>query len=204
MSNRLQDMEKFTVILASASPRRTELLHQAGIEHIVMPSGCEEVVKSSVPCEVVMDLSRQKAEDVYARYWKETGQEKGNDFLVIGSDTVVAAEEKILGKPENEEEAYGMISLLQGNVHQVYTGVTILTYRDGAKSCNTFYECSNVQVYPMDEEEIRGYIAGGEPMDKAGAYGIQGSFAVFIQGIEGDYNNIVGLPIARIYQELKK
>ena len=153
----------------------------------------------------IRDRSRQKAEDVYTRYLekcRQTGEERS--FLVIGSDTVVAAEGRILGKPEDKKAAYEMISLLQGSVHQVYTGVTILEYRNGIKSCDTFYECSNVKVYPMTKNEIREYIATGEPMDKAGAYGIQGSFAVFIQGIEGDYNNIVGLPIARIYQELKK
>lgn len=192
--------ENMTVILASASPRRTELLAQAGMEHIVLPSTCEEKITSTSPRMVVMELSRQKALDVYAKYQKAHPIE---DFLIIGSDTVVSAEEKILGKPKDEEEAFRMLSMLQGAVHQVYTGVTILTYKNAKLEENTFYECSNVQVYPMSDEEIRRYIATKEPMDKAGAYGIQGKFAVHIRAIEGDYNTIVGLPIARIYQELK-
>ena len=129
-----------------------------------MPSHCEEVITSQVPSQVVEELSVQKAEDVYQQYeTKNTG-----DFLVIGSDTVVAADGTILGKPKDKEQAYQMISMLQGKAHQVYTGAT------------------------------------GEPMDKAGAYGIQGAFGVYICGIEGDYNTIVGLPLARVYQEMKK
>lgn len=193
--------EDRTVILASASPRRTELLTQAGITHIVIPSTCEEKIASSSPRMVVMDLSRQKALDVYEKYQKIHPAE---DFLIIGSDTVVSIGEKILGKPKEEEDACRMLSTLQDAVHQVYTGVTLLSYQDGKMEENTFYECSNVQVYPMSEEEIHRYIATGEPMDKAGAYGIQGKFAVHIRAIEGDYNTIVGLPIARIYQELKR
>ena len=188
--------QKLTVVLASASPRRTELLEQGNIKHVVMPSHCEEVITSQVPSQVVEELSVQKAEDVYQQYeTKNTG-----DFLVIGSDTVVAADGTILGKPKDKEQAYQMISMLQGKAHQVYTGVTLLIKKDG----KTFHECSDVHVYPMSKEEIREYIATGEPMDKAGAYGIQGAFGVYICGIEGDYNTIVGLPLARVYQEMKK
>lgn len=193
-------LEDRTVILASASPRRTELLTQAGIRHIVIPSVCEEKITSTSPHRVVMELSGQKAMDVYVRYQKSHPSE---EFLIIGADTVVSAGEQILGKPKDEEEAYHMLSMLQGTVHQVYTGVTLLSVKDGKMEENTFYECSNVQVYPMSDTEIRRYIATKEPMDKAGSYGIQGSFAVHIRAIEGDYNTIVGLPIARIYQELK-
>ena len=193
-------VQKLTVVLASASPRRTELLEQGNIKHIVMPSHCEEVITSEVPGQVVEELSVQKAEDVYRQYEKESQE----DFLVIGSDTVVAAEGKILGKPKDEADAFRMISMLQGKTHQVYTGVTLLIKKDGKKIQKTFNECSNVHVYPMSEEEIREYIATGEPMDKAGAYGIQGAFGVYIRGIEGDYNTIVGLPLARVYQEMKE
>ena len=182
-------IQKLTVVLASASPRRTELLEQGNIKHVVMPSHCEEVITSQVPSQVVEELSVQKAEDVYQQYeTKNTG-----DFLVIGSDTVVAADGTILGKPKDKEQA-----------HQVYTGVTLLIKKDGKKIRKTFHECSDVHVYPMSKEEIREYIATGEPMDKAGAYGIQGAFGVYICGIEGDYNTIVGLPLARVYQEMKK
>ena len=193
--------QNITVVLASASPRRTELLGQAGIRHVVIPSSCEETISSVVPEEVVMELSEQKAEDVYAGYEKGHPDE---EFVVIGADTVVASGKEILGKPKSEEDAYHMISLLQNRTHQVYTGVTLLAKTNEGQKKNTFFECSHVAVYPMEEEEIRDYIGTGEPMDKAGAYGIQGGFAIYIRGIEGDYNNIVGLPIARVYQELKK
>lgn len=193
-------LDEVKVILASASPRRTELLAQAGIAHEIMVSTCEEKITTSVPEELVMDLSAQKAEDVFLRYLSLHEKE---DFLVIGSDTVVAADGKILGKPKNDEDAFDMISRLQNNQHQVYTGVTVLSYRNGERKRKTFYECSNVNVYPMTAKEIREYLATGEHKDKAGAYGIQGAFAIYIKGIEGDYNNIVGLPIARLYQKLK-
>lgn len=197
----IERLKNMTVILASASPRRTKLLSQAGIRHQVIPSTCEEKVSSKIPDQVVVELSRQKAMDVYAGYRAE---HQGENILVIGADTVVAVQNQILGKPKDSEDAFRMLSLLQGSTHQVYTGVTFLEHRDGKETEKTFCECSNVHVSPMEVDEIQKYIAGGEPMDKAGAYGIQGEFAVFVEKIEGDYNNIVGLPIARIYQELKK
>lgn len=189
------------VILASASPRRTELLTQAGIAHEIIKSTCEETITTNVPEQLVMDLSAQKAEDVFLRYLSSHEKE---DFIVIGSDTVVAADGKILGKPKNDEDAYRMIERLQDNQHQVYTGVTIYSYINGEQTRKTFYECSHVNVYPMSEAEIQHYLSKNEHRDKAGAYGIQGAFAIYIKGIEGDYNNIVGLPIARLYQELKR
>ena len=123
---------------------------------------------------------------------------------MIGSDTVVSNNGKILGKPSGEEEARHMIQSLQDHTHQVYTGVSLI-FHDGADTkTNTFFEKSDVDVYPMTNTEIDSYLATGEPYDKAGAYGIQGAFAIYVRGIHGDYNTIVGLPIARIYQELKK
>lgn len=193
--------ENINVILASASPRRTELLAQAGIVHKIIASDCEEHARASVPEEYVMELAGLKAENVFRKYYKEHSEE---NFLVIGSDTVVAAEGKILGKPKNDAEAYEMLSMLQDNIHQVYTGVAVVSSQNGEKHSNCFYERSDVEVYPMSNEEIDAYIATGDCRDKAGAYGIQGRFAVHIKEIHGDYNNIVGLPIARLYQELKK
>lgn len=187
------------VILASASPRRTELLTQARIPHEIIVSKCEEKVTTSIPEELVMELSAQKAEDVFLRCLSMMEE----DFVVIGSDTVVAAEGRILGKPKDDAEAFEMISHIQNNRHQVYTGVTIDSYKDGKRRTKTFYECSHVDVYPMTAEEIHTYLSRNEHLDKAGAYGIQGAFAIYIKGIEGDYNTIVGLPIARLYQELK-
>lgn len=194
-------LENVKVILASASPRRTELLTKVGIEHQIMVSECEEHATTHVPEEYVMELAGRKADEVFQKYDRMSSSE---DFVVIGADTVVAAEGRILGKPGSDEEAYGMLSMLQANTHQVYTGVTVISSINGERKRNVFFECSNVEVYPMTREEIEAYIATGECRDKAGAYGIQGGFAVYVKGICGDYHNIVGLPISRLYQELKK
>lgn len=194
----LSDM---TVILASASPRRTELLSQAGIQHIVVPSSCEEHITSSHPEDVVQELSLQKAENVFSTWLSEHPEGK---FLVIGSDTVVANNGQILGKPSGREEAQHMIESIQNHTHQVYTGVSIMLYDGSIKKEKTFYEKSDVDIYPMTSKEIQSYLSTDEPYDKAGAYGIQGAFAIYVRGITGDYNTIVGLPIARIYQELKQ
>lgn len=185
------------IILASASPRRRELLLQIGLQFEVMESTCEEKIESSLPEEVVCALSGQKAQDVWGRLQDENA-------VVIGADTVVAFEGRILGKPKDEAEACSMLRMLSGNTHQVYTGVT-LCYTVGAHvQSRTFYEKTEVTFYPMSEKEIRDYAATGDPLDKAGAYGIQGRCAAHIKGISGDYNNVVGLPVGRLYQELKE
>lgn len=184
------------IILASASPRRRELLGQVGIIPEVMPSHVEEVVTYTQPDQVVMELSAQKAEDVAAMFL----QKEAADLVVIGSDTVVAVDGEILGKPQDEEDAVRMISLIQGRTHQVYTGVTMIFGKGGERV--TFAEKTDVHVYPMTEAQIRRYVATKEPMDKAGAYGIQGYFAAHIQGISGDYNSVVGLPVGRVCQVL--
>lgn len=189
-------MKHEKVILASGSPRRLELLRQIGIEPEVRPSQIEEKVTSTVPSRVVTELSCQKAEDV-ARM-----AEDGS--VILGADTVVAIDGEILGKPKNREDAVRMIRKLQGRSHQVYTGVTLI-YKEGNKSRGvTFAEMTEVLVYPMTEEEIADYAATDEPMDKAGAYGIQGTFAAYIEGIRGDYSNVVGLPVGRTRQEWKR
>lgn len=186
------------VILASASPRRRELLNQVGIDPVIMPSHVEEVIASTEPDQVVMELSAQKAEDVAAAY-------RGQDVVVIGADTVVVADGKILGKPKDREDAIRMVTLLAGRSHQVYTGVTLVFCgadrgKDGKTV--TFAEETEVWIYPMDRTQIERYVDTGEPMDKAGAYGIQGYFAAYIQGIRGDYTNVVGLPVGRVCQTL--
>lgn len=186
------------IILASASPRRKELLGQIGLEPEIVPSKVEEQVTTDIPEDIVVELSRQKAEDVAAGIQE-------NDILVIGADTVVSASGKILGKPGSVEEAAEMIRRLAGKTHQVYTGVTLICRdQQGREKTVSFSEKTDVSVYPMSEKEIIGYAACGEPMDKAGAYGIQGKFAAYIQGIQGDYSNVVGLPVGRLYQEIKK
>lgn len=184
-------------ILASASPRRRELLTQAGIEYTVIPSEVEEKITKAIPSDVVMELARLKAEDVFNKHGNE-------DCTVIGADTVVVYRNEILGKPSDEDEACDMLSMLSDRTHQVYTGVAMVSVKQGKKEVRTFYECTDVTFYPISREEIAAYAATGDPLDKAGSYGIQGPFAVHIRGIEGDYNNVVGLPIARLYQELKK
>lgn len=187
--------EKIRVILASASPRRRELLMQVGIVPEIIPSDVEETVSSTKPEEVVLELSAQKAEAVAAQTLKEHVH-----TVVLGADTVVAADGEILGKPRDEQDAVRMLSMLQGRTHQVYTGVAMIFGETGERV--TFTEKTDVTVYPMTEEQIRQYVATKEPMDKAGAYGIQGAFAAYIKGISGDYNNVVGLPVGRVCQEL--
>ncbi len=190
--------KKVKIILASASPRRLELLKQVGICPEVVPSHVEEQVTRTEPDEVVMELSAQKAEDVAVQYQDKNQPEE--NVVVIGSDTVVAVDGEILGKPRDEEDAFRMISMIQGRDHQVYTGVTMIFVQTGEQV--TFAEKTDVHVYPMTEAQIRAYIGTREPMDKAGAYGIQGYFAAYIQGISGDYNSVVGLPVGRVCQEL--
>lgn len=186
------------VILASASPRRKELLAGICSQFECIPSQKEEKITKTLPEEVVCELSLQKAVDI------EEQLEKEEDMLIIGSDTVVAYEDTIMGKPQDEADAYRMLSALQNNTHRVCTGVTLILYRGGQRTVRTFYEAANVTMYPMSEEQIRAYIATKEPMDKAGAYAIQGKCAVYIKSLSGEYNTVVGFPIARIYQELLK
>lgn len=182
-------------ILASASPRRRELLAQIGISFAVQPAKGEERITKTDPAEVVMELSRQKAEEVAA------GAQ--GDCLILGADTVVAQEGRIMGKPRDRADAFRMLKSIAGGCHQVYTGVTML--RTGEKpQCVTFAEKTDVYLYPISDAELWAYIESGDPMDKAGAYGIQGAFAAHVKGIVGDYQNVVGLPIGRVYQEWKR
>lgn len=196
------------IILASGSPRRKELLEQIGMEFSVCPAKGEEVVTSTLPWEVVKELSRQKAEEVASGVmaYNEAHPElvTPQDILVIGADTVVAYGEEIMGKPADEEDAFRMLTMLSGNTHSVYTGVTfVFIDKNGRCGEYSFYEKTNVTFFPMTDEEKMWYIGTGEPMDKAGAYGIQGKCGVFIREISGDYYNVVGLPIARLYHELQ-
>ena len=209
------------IILASASPRRKELLAQIGIPFRVCVSDCEEIITETLPDRVVCELSRQKARNVWQKLKKEqvsaTGGSGGLSAeeadsnqaadevkrLVIGADTVVVYDGRILGKPADVAQAVEMLTLLAGNTHQVYTGVTFCYQENGTEKLHTFYERTEVTVYPMSRAEITAYVETGEPMDKAGAYGIQGRFAAYVKEIRGDYNNVVGLPVGRLYQELK-
>lgn len=188
---------KRRILLASQSPRRRELLSQAGFVYEVEPSQVEEHTTRTLPWEVVMELSRQKAVDISRRH-------PDPELLVIGADTIVAYGDRILGKPHSEEAAVEMLTRLQGSRHQVYTGVTLVWSERGKERIHTFYEKTEVEFYPMSQEEIHRYVDTGDCMDKAGAYGIQTQFGIYIKGIHGDYNNVVGLPIAALYQEMKR
>lgn len=179
-------------------------MQQIGLDFEVKVSEVEERVTSTVPEEVVQELSRQKAEAV-ARLFLGREESKDNR-LVLGADTIVACDGRILGKPRDAADAVRMLTMLSGRAHEVYTGVTF-AYQDpvgDAIETHTFYECTKVHFASMTAEEIAEYVATGDPLDKAGAYGIQGFCARYITGIEGDYNNVVGLPVGRVYQELKK
>lgn len=201
-------MNNKKIILASGSPRRKELLAQIGLSFTVRVSEADEHTEETKPEKLVCILSERKALAV----WDELTEEEKKESILIGADTVVAVDDRILGKPADETEAFQMIKLLQGRSHQVYTGVTILRQGDmqpleeGTSTCSIqkkqFFEKTDVLVYSMSEEEITAYVKTGEPLDKAGAYGIQGSFAAYIQGINGDYSNVVGLPVGRLYHEL--
>ena len=215
----MQKEQNVRLVLASASPRRRELLSQIGLEFTVMPSTKEENAKTTEAGALVQELSRQKAVDIWEQLSGGQGQNPDADqeqisektqepnlngkrqpeLLVIGADTVVCCEGKILGKPHSREAAAEMLTALQGRSHEVYTGVTLYSQSETV----TFFECTQVEFYPMTEVEISEYIDSKEPMDKAGAYGIQGLGARFVKDIRGDYNNVVGLPVGRLYQELK-
>jgi len=178
------------VVLASASPRRKEILENAGFEVSVRVSSADETLPDGLsPDKAVEYLARLKAHSV----------EKGANELLIAADTVVVLDGKILGKPSDCAQAKKMLSSLSGKSHKVFTGVCIL-YNEKEIS---FSDCTEVEFYELGEDEILEYIATGEPMDKAGAYGIQGKGCVFVKGIRGDYFNVMGLPIAMINQKLK-
>ncbi len=184
------------IILASGSPRRSELLTLVGIPFEVCVSKTSETTSRTKPEEVVKELSYAKAKAVY-----NDGHE---DDVVIGADTVVYLDETILGKPADKKQCKAMLKSLSGRSHKVYTGVTVL-WREpsGGMHVLSFCQETKVRIFPLTDEEIEEYIATGEPLDKAGAYGIQGIFAKHIESIEGDYYNVVGLPVARLYRELK-
>ncbi len=176
------------IILASGSPRRKELLELAGVPFTVQTAEVDESIPvGTSPEDAVQMLAVKKARAVQAG-----GQ------LVLAADTVVALDGVIFGKPRNQEEAKAMLRTLSGKVHQVHTGVCI---RQGEQE-TVFCETAQVEFYPLTEEEISRYVDSGEPMDKAGAYGIQGKGALLVRGIQGDYYTVVGLPLARVVRAM--
>ncbi|MBE5922439.1 MAG: septum formation protein Maf [Lachnospiraceae bacterium] len=185
----------YQFILASQSPRRRELLEQIGMSFTCIPSQGEEYVTSTDPETVVKMLSEQKAKEI-------AGTVSTHNTVIIGADTIVSYGNEILGKPKDESDAFRMLDMLQGNVHQVYTGVTLIIRGKDTEEVVTFAEKTEVSMYPMNQKQMMRYIASGEPMDKAGAYAIQGKCAAYIEKINGDYNNVVGLPVSAICREL--
>ena len=180
------------IILASKSPRRRALLEHMGVKdfRILTPDIDEHMDRELPPAELVRQISLEKAQAVAAQ--------ADPNAVIIAADTVVALDGVVLGKPADEEEAFRMLSLLSGNRHQVYTGLTVLR----GEQVFSQWEETSVTFRPLTAEEIEAYIATGEPMDKAGAYGIQGYGALFIEGISGDYYNVMGLPVCRLGQIL--
>lgn len=215
----MSESMKKRIILGSASPRRRELLEQIGLEFEIVVSDAREHYKSTRPEDIVRELALMKAEHVakeVERREKEraeqasipgldTGEAHLRNVVILGADTIVVRDGQILGKPSDEEAAFSMLKSLQGRMHQVYTGVAVLNF-DGSGSLRTISHAEETKVYvhEMTDEEIRRYIAAGESMDKAGAYGVQGRFAAFIDRIEGDYYNVVGLPVAYLYHTVKE
>ena len=180
------------IILASASPRRRELLALAGFPFTVHASDCDETLPDGIlPQDAVQLLAQRKGRDVL--------RAAGADCVVVSADTVVALDGVILGKPADDEDAARMMRMLSGKEHEVFTGVFIT---DGVRE-TLFYARTSVRFYPLTEREIADYVATGEPADKAGAYGIQGKGCLLCEEIRGDYFNIVGLPVARTARALR-
>ena len=176
------------IILASQSPRRRELLERMGVRdfRVVTPDIDEQMDRDLPPQELVGRISLEKALAVQ--------EQEGNAPIIIAADTVVALDGAVLGKPADELEAFKMLSTLSGCRHQVYTGLTVLR----GEERYTVSEETSVTFRELSSEEIHRYIATGEPMDKAGAYGIQGYGALLMEGIQGDYYNVMGLPVCRL------
>ncbi|MCR5225742.1 MAG: Maf family protein [Eubacterium sp.] len=181
------------IILASKSPRRKELLGHITNRFTIVPAEGDEVHVGNTPEEIVQNLARAKASEVYSRF-----SDKEN-LLVIGADTIVVLDSVILGKPKDRDAAYDMLRSLSGRTHKVMTGVALKS----SSNEKVFCEITEVEFCGISDAEIEEYIESGDPFDKAGSYGIQGDFAKYVKGIKGDYFNVVGLPVARIYQELK-
>jgi len=180
------------IILASNSPRRKELMSMLQVEYDVIVSRVDEVIDESLSEEeLVMDLAFQKAIDIFKTHKED---------IVLGFDTLVYVDNAILGKPTSVEDAKRMLNLLSGKTHTVVTGCAIIT-KTISKS---FYEKSRVTFYPLTEQEIEAYVASEEPFDKAGAYAVQGLGSKFVKSINGDFYTVMGLPVSRMYHELKE
>ncbi len=185
-------MKDMHVILASGSPRRRALLDMVGISCEVCIPDIEENTDKTVPSEIVKDLSLQKALSVAPKY---PGQ------AVLAADTIVEIDGRILGKPKTEDDAFSMLKMLSGRTHSVYTGVALI-FPDGSR--DSFYSETRVTMFDNSDDLIRDYISTGEPMDKAGSYGIQGTGAYLVEKVDGDYGTIVGLPVSIVFRKLRE
>lgn len=200
--NKRNTMKK-TLLLASASPRRKEILEQAGFSFEILAANADENIQEADPAEMVKKLSARKAL-ASMEAWKQQDKSE-DDILVLGADTVVVLDGQILGKPSDQADATQMLRRLQGNTHQVYTGVTLLWVDEEKQQKQIcFAEKTDVVFYPMTETEIQAYVATNEGADKAGSYAVQGLAMKYIEKIDGDYHNVVGLPAASIYQTLRR
>ena len=192
-------MNNVKIILASASPRRKELLEQIGVDFEIEVSDKETAIKERDPVEECRTQAYNKAVDIVE---KSKLKYSDKDFVVISADTIVAIEGKILGKPKDKSEARQMLKTISGRKHRVYTAVCV--YNSLKDSYESFVEDTPVEVARLSSEEIEDYLEKKEPYDKAGAYAIQGYFSRYIVGIEGDYYNVMGLPVGRLYREYLK
>lgn len=191
------------IILASKSPRRSDLLKQMGVDFRIITSNSDEDYAAELkPAEIVAELSSRKADSVLDKVLS-ADDDIADKTAVIAADTIVSLDDKILGKPKDRDDAVNMLKSLSGKKHSVYTGVAIIYMTMGKVSAESFVSKADVKFFDLTDEEIDAYIATWEPMDKAGAYGIQGKGAALVEGIDGDYYTIVGLPIAKVYRSLK-
>lgn len=192
-------MNDIKIILASASPRRKELLEQIGVDFEIAVSDKETAIDGGDPIEACRTQAYNKAVDIVE---KSRLKYCDKDFVVISADTIVAIEGKILGKPKDKSDARQMLETLSGRKHRVYTAVFV--YNSLKDSYESFVEDTPVEVASLSIEEIEDYLEKKEPYDKAGAYAIQGYFSRYIVGIEGDYYDVMGLPVGRLYRNYLK
>ncbi len=196
-------------ILASGSPRRVELIQKLHLPFEVQKAFGEELTSETEPAKYAMSLAREKALEVYNRLSNIPRSAEKDSLFVLGADTIVVHEGQILGKPSDEGDAFEMLSSLSGKAHEVYTGVAfVFDSNDGSKAAEpvivSFFDRTEVTFNELSTDEIHAYISTGDPLDKAGAYGIQGDFSIHVSGVKGNFENVIGLPVSKIYEEMKK
>jgi septum formation protein len=220
-------------ILASSSPRRVELIQKLHLPFEVEKALGEELTTETEPAKYAMSLAREKALEVYNRLSNIPRSAEKDSLFVLGADTIVVHEGQILGKPSDKEDAFEMLSSLSGKTHEVYTGVAFVFDRidsseaslitrvsehdpsilpDSKTVCSetsepvivSFFDKTEVTFNELSADEIRAYISTGDPLDKAGAYGIQGDFSIHVSGVKGNFENVIGLPVSKIYEEMKR